>query len=237
MLREVQRTIGALSETTWDLFLDGMFEDPTELIGMVGERAPELLCTYRHLYTRAKQWPYSLGSYVDVMAQVTAMPLLVLPHPTSDGVFDTPLKPVKQVLVLTDHITRSEDLVRYGASLTPEGGRLILAHVEDDATFQRYAEVIGKLADVQTEQTIASIKDRLLQEARDYIASAQEALEGVDVVSEVRMGHRIMDVRALINEHEVDLVAFAVKDDEQLAMHGLAYPLAIELTDIPVLMV
>ena len=59
----------------------------------------------------------------------------------------------------------------------------------------------------------------------------------IEVVEEVRMGHRVSDVRALISKHDVDLVVFAVKDDEQLAMHGLAYPLAIELTDLPVLMV
>ena len=37
-------------------------------------------------------------------------------------------------------------------------------------------------------------------------------------------------------EHEIDLLVFNTKDDDQLAMHGLAYPLAVEVRGIPILM-
>ena len=37
-------------------------------------------------------------------------------------------------------------------------------------------------------------------------------------------------------EDEVDLLVLNTKDDDQLAMHGLAYPLAIELREIPLLL-
>jgi hypothetical protein len=40
----------------------------------------------------------------------------------------------------------------------------------------------------------------------------------------------------LITQHHIDLLVFNTKDDDQLAMHGLAYPLAIELRQIPLLM-
>ena len=34
----------------------------------------------------------------------------------------------------------------------------------------------------------------------------------------------------------VDLLVMNTKDEDQLAMHGLAYPLAVELRQIPLLM-
>ena len=43
--------------------------------------------------------------------------------------------------------------------------------------------------------------------------------------------------RALVREHEVDLLIMETKDEDQLAMHGLAHPLAIEIREIPLLMI
>ena len=52
----------------------------------------------------------------------------------------------------------------------------------------------------------------------------------------VTSGHHIRTYRRLIEEHEVDLLVMNTKDEDQLAMHGLAYSLAIELRAIPLLM-
>jgi hypothetical protein len=50
------------------------------------------------------------------------------------------------------------------------------------------------------------------------------------------MGHRLSEYKRLIEEHGVDLLVFHTKDEDQLAMHGMAHPLAIELRDVPLLM-
>jgi hypothetical protein len=52
----------------------------------------------------------------------------------------------------------------------------------------------------------------------------------------VRTGHRLQAFKDLIAEHELDLLVMNTKDEDQLAMHGLAYPLAIEIRSIPLLM-
>ncbi len=39
-----------------------------------------------------------------------------------------------------------------------------------------------------------------------------------------------------IDEKQVDLLVLNTKDGDQLAMHGLAYPLAVEVRQIPLLM-
>ena len=56
------------------------------------------------------------------------------------------------------------------------------------------------------------------------------------IESIVASGHHIRAYRSLVEEHEVDLLVMNTKDEDQLAMHGLAYPLAVELHDIPLLM-
>jgi hypothetical protein len=50
------------------------------------------------------------------------------------------------------------------------------------------------------------------------------------------MGHHVSDCREIIDQHAIDLVVMNTKDEDQLAMHGLAYPLAIELRDLPLLL-
>lgn len=81
---------------------------------------------------------------------------------------------------------------------------------------------------------------RLLKEPADYIRSVEEvlaeAVRDVAIAKDVRMGHRVADCRALVAEHAINLVVMNTKDEGQLAMHGLAYPLAIELRDVPLLL-
>ena len=50
------------------------------------------------------------------------------------------------------------------------------------------------------------------------------------------MGSRLDDYKKLIRDHAVDLLVFNTKDEDQLAMHGVGYPLAVEVREIPLLM-
>ena len=45
------------------------------------------------------------------------------------------------------------------------------------------------------------------------------------------------DYKRLIDEHRVDLLVMNTKDEDQLAMHGLSYPLTVELRDTPLLLI
>lgn len=221
--------------------LDGdSYKDAESLLEQINTHAPDLICTYRNLYSRTKRWPYSLGSYLDVMAQVTPMPVLVMPHPTDAGGFDPPCPIVRDVLVLTDHMTGASNLINHAASFVGKDSALVLAHIEDESTFERYAEVIGKLPNIDTDQAVEAIRTRLLKEASDFVESCRQGLAQAPigrVVEEVRMGHLVNAFKSLIQDHEVELVVFNVKDEDQLAMHGLAYPLAVELRSLPILMV
>ena len=72
--------------------------------------------------------------------------------------------------------------------------------------------------------------------AKMTVVENTDKVQNVAVDQEIRMGHHVSDCQQLLEEHGVDMVVMNTKDDEQLAMHGLAYPLAIELRETPLLL-
>ena len=211
-----------------------------ELLERVEAERPGLMCTHRHLHSESWKWPYTLGEYVDVLTQVTTTPVLVMPHPERPEFQELAGHRPHSVMAMTDHLTGDNRLVNYAAHVTQPGGRLLLGHVEDDAIFERYMEAISKISTIDTDVAREEIQARLLKDPEDYIESCREGLTRsapeLTVEAMVTSGHHIRAYRRLIEEHEVDLLVMNTKDEDQLAMHGLAYPLAIELRAIPLLM-
>jgi len=58
----------------------------------------------------------------------------------------------------------------------------------------------------------------------------------VEAVPIITTGHHLAEYKRLVEEHRVDLLVMNTRDDDQMAMHGLAYPLAVELRSIPLLL-
>ena len=115
----------------------------------------------------------------------------------------------------------------------------MLTHVEDQFYFDRMLTVIDKIAEIDSDVAKQAIMEQLLADPRDYIESCRaviEPRENVTVESIVTFGHLMNDHRRLIEENEIDLLILHTKDDDQLAMHGLAYPIAVEIRTIPMLM-
>lgn len=235
----------AVLESGGDVAFERHFAKPNEDVGSlleaVEEMRPDLVCCYRNLHGRARRYPFSLGAHVDVLAQATTTPILLVPAPTGEGRLSPTCEDTEVVMVLTDHLTTEHRLINYGVRLTRSGGRLLLAHLEDDAIYERYIDVISKIPQLDTDVARERIRGQLLKEPADYIGSVRavlaEEVKDVTVHQDIRMGHHIADCRQLVDEHSVDLVVMNTKDDEQLAMHGLAYPLAVELRDTPLLLV
>jgi hypothetical protein len=144
------------------------------------------------------------------------------------------------VLVVTDHIIGEQQLVSWGVHLCPKQGTVVLAHVEDEPTYERYTRLIAMIPDADTETTIARLKKKLLGRAEDYIRSIAEGLAELDIeetiVPVVTMGRALADYRRIIDEHDIDLVVVNTKDTNQRAMHGMAYAMSIEFQDIPLLL-
>lgn len=211
-----------------------------DLLKLIDERQPDLVVTYRNLHSDAWSWPHSLGEIVDVLTQVTDVPVLLIPNPREDADYAARMRNTDSVMAITDHLTGDHRLVNYAAALTQPGGKLTLSHVEDSQTLERILEAISKIPEIDTDTAREELTKQLLKDPAEYIASCQQVLDeaGVDVLvdSSVTLGHQLKEHIQLVEQRQTDLLVLNTKDDDQLAMHGLAYPLAVQLRRTPLLM-
>ena len=230
----------ARGKPDWELFGGDSPFGIREVLEAVEQAKPDLVVTYRDLHGAAGEWPQSLGRHVDVLTQATMTPVLVLPCPEKGNMPGHALQNTDRVMAVTDHLAGDHRLVSYAAHFTRDGETLFLSHVEDDTVFERYISAIGKIPDLDTEIAREEIKVRLLEDPIEYIESCRTGLarEGsqIKVESRVKLGHLLADYRELVEENEINLLVMYTKDEEQLAMHGIAYPLAVELRSTPLLM-
>lgn len=216
------------------------FQTVGDLLSLVETREPDLVVTFRHLHSTAWKWPYSLGEHVDVLTQVAPCPVMVVPHPGRGGALEHALANTDQVMAITDRLTGDNRLVNYAARFTQPGGTLHLSHVEDRGHFERMMELISKVPSIDTATAREEILKRMLKEPADYIKSCRNSLEACDrpvrVESLVLLGRRLAEYRRLVETHSIDLLVMNTREEDQLAMNGLAYPLAVELRSIPLLL-
>ena len=219
------------------------FSTVQQLLDRLENPRPDLVCTYRNLHAETADHPFSLGAYVNVLTQATEIPTLLLPEPkVLEKTEPSPLADgTKHVMVVTDHLAGDHHLVSMAVRFVSEGGELILSHIEDQKAFERYMKAIDKIPDLDSELARKMIGDQLLGEPRDYIESCRTVLEAQGVQNQIKpqvtFGHRIEDYRHLIEDRHIDLLVMNSRDDDQLAMHGVAYPLVVELRKTPILLV
>jgi hypothetical protein len=236
-------------EVTWTIKARDAFENVRGLLALVEEVIPDLVITYRSLHSQAWPWTTTLGRYVDVLAQEVPMPVLLLPNPHAEAKSPESFRGGKpryeqtgtgRVMALTSHLTGEHRLVNQAAFFTEKDGSLFLVHVEDDHVFARYMDAISKIPAIDTETARETILERLLTDPMDYIRSCAAGLKAAGVPLQVEeivvMGHHLREVRRIVEEQDVNLLVLHTKDEDQLAMHGLAYPLVVELRHLPILM-
>lgn len=228
-------------DVDWRVLGKADYDDVGQLLEMVLDDKPDLICTYRNLNNDEFAFPYSLGAYLNVLVRLSKPPVLVLPHPRKEKGYSWTEINTDRVMVVTDHLTGDERLVNWGVHFTEDKGTLYLSHVEDDATLQRYLDVIAKIPQLSSDVANEKLKAQLLKEPTDYIRSCQKVIQdaGVPLTVEavVRTGHTVADHRHLVEEREVDLLVLRSHDDaHEVAMHGVAYTLTVELTGLPMLL-
>ena len=208
------------------------------LLSLVEADKPDLICSYRNLHTEHGRWPYTLGDHIEVLTQVTDVPILLLPRP--EALPDEGYQAPTRVMALTGHLADSPELVDAALPLLGAEGKLFLSHIEDDLTFERYLEAISRIPEIDTALAREKIQAALLAAPRRFIEACRRSLAverpGLELIPAVEMGHHLKSYQQLIEDKAIELLIFPTKDDDQLAMHGMAYPLAIELRSLPLLM-
>lgn len=224
----------------WTDVSSSEFSTIQDLMDILEKEDPDLVCTHRHVGSPNQRWPWTLGEVLDVLTQATDRAVMVLPHPDTDDAATLPDRDTSVVMVMTDHLTGDGHLVSHALRYTMPKGRLILCHVEDDAVLARYTDAISKIPEMDTDSVTGMLRERLLKDPTDYIASCREGLAEagvpVTVEADVSFGHRLAKWKHLVDEHDASLLVMNAKDEDQDAMHGLAHPIAIEMRQVPLLM-
>ncbi len=241
LLEQVRSFLSVLGEGLEWLHLGGPdFASVGSLLERVEDAGPDLVVTYRHLHSNAWQWPHGLGEYLDVLSQATDIPVLVLPHPDAGRALPHAVANTDSVMAITDHLTADARLVDHALRFTAPSGTCWLTHIESQRSFDRFLAAVEKIPEIETEDVRELVEAQLLKQPRDYIQSCQEVIEAQGVPVEIRaivaMGDRVDEYLRLVEGHSVDLLVLNTLDGDQLAMHGQAYPLAVELRGIPLLM-
>lgn len=240
-LQELKTFLVVLEESEqppeWHTLAGSHYANGPEVLAKIAELEPDLIVTYRLLKEITKDQTYSLGTYLDVLSQSILAPILVIPRDPQDMNL---AQGTPQVLAVTGHLTGDDRLVNWALPFVRgDKGDLFLGHIEDDHAFGRYLEVIGKIPALDTATAREEIQAQLLKEPKEFIESVKAAVSKarpqLQVHGIVRLGHRVRDYAQLVSEHEVDLLVIEGKDESQVAMSGLAYSLAVELTNLPIL--
>lgn len=240
----LQATKGYLSEAAndanWQLLEQKDFTGSRDLLEKIEGQRPDLTITYRHLKSDSWKWPYGLGECLDVLTQATPNPVLLLPHPERKEPANARKVPPHTVMAVSGHLGSDHNLIQAAIHFTASNGKLTLSHVEDESTFERYLDAIAKIPELDTEVAEESILERLLKDARDYADAVRKEVETqnrpIEITGISKLGKRLSDYRELVEDQKVDLLVMNAKDDDQMAMHGMAYPLAVELQSVPMLL-
>jgi hypothetical protein len=215
------------------------WSDIPSLLAAIGTHTPDVIVTYRNLFSAWTQMPHTLGSVLDVLSQDTPYPIMILP--TMAGEHPTPRLPdhTHRVMVVTNHLTGDSHLVNWAAHFCDDDGTLYLTHVEDLATFEQYADVLARIPGHDTETLVDSVRKKLMSLPSDYInrviAGLAEAGIHETVIPIVAMGHPVHTYERLVLEHEVDLIVMNSGEERQ-AMSELSHALAMEITEHPLLL-
>jgi len=241
LLDQVHTFLSVLGDDPEWLHLCGAdFASVGNLLERVEGASPDLIVTYRRLHSNAWQWPHGLGEYLDVLTQATPIPVLVLPHPDAGRALPHAIANTDCVMAITDHLTADAHLVDYALRFTEPSGTCWLTHIESQRGFDRFQACIEKIPEIETESARELIEAQLLKEPRDYIDSCRRVIRDHDVSVKIEaivaMADRVEEYRRLIEDQRVDLLVLNTLDGDQLAMHGHAYPLAVELRAVPLLM-
>jgi len=225
---------------TWEAVHGEEPDTPDELLNIVEEHAPDLIVTQRNLHDDIKAPHFGLGVYVEVLTQSTGVPVMVAPR-LWDEAFEKATEKLEDVMLVTDHLVGDDRLVNWAVHFVNDSGILFFTNVESQVVFQRYMSVISRIPGIETELAEGEIRRELLKEAEDYIQRCCEILAKVkpnlQTEAIVTMGYPLSTYRELLKQHRHEMLVMDSKDEKQIAMRGLAYTMAVEFSDIAMLLI
>ena len=236
-----QELMAPTAATEWDVHGIDSWSGVEGVVKMIEESEADIICTYRNMRSDAWRWSYSLGVYLNAMNRITKRPVMVTPNPHFDPTLAWRKCQSDSIMVATDHLTGDDVLTNWGLTFTRPSGTLHLTHLEHAQAFERFIGAVAKTPDIDTDVARSTLLSQLLKEPKDYIASVADVMAelkmDIRVEEHVMFGKGVPEYRQAIVDLEVDVAIFPALEEERVGLNGIAYSLAVELTNIPVVMV
>ena len=243
LLKSVQPLAPPLAghpEPRWKVFDRDSFTTVSDLLLKLGDFGADLVVAERNLkLDHADNLIYGLTNYIDALTQVMEAPLLLLPSRSHhDGLrnYATP----RVIMVETDHLTGDNRLINWGVRFAEPDGSLYLTHIEDGAAFAKTIDAISRIPEIDTQLAEQTLHDTLLKLPHDFVLSAKARLRtrfpDLSIEEIVRFGTALSDYESIIEEKDIDLLILNTKEAGQLAMNGIAYAMAVEFKERPLLL-
>lgn len=226
------------SRNQWQQLSEKDYRTTGELLEQVDQQRPDVICTYRNLNTEDWQFELSIGSRLDTLVSKSPYPVLVLPHPATSPQPAANANGNATVIALTDHLTEDHKLIDYSVSFLARPGSLVLVHLEDQDTFDRYLSAIGHITTIDTTNAEETLRHQLLKEPHTFISTCRERLADsepqIQVKEIVEFARGIQPFHQHINNEAADLVVINGIDHDQPGIHGLAQRLMNETRQRPI---
>ncbi len=178
-IQRLRPFIASLVDHGAELSISAVGADDTDtidkLLKTVEEHQPDLVVTYRCLHSSAWRWPYTIGDHIEVLTQVTDRPVLLLPRVDTGDASSEPLTAPATVLAMTDHLSGDGRLVNWAATFAGHG-KLVLAHIEDEAIFEQYIDLCSKTPLIDTDVARRELKRLILSEPRGWVDTVRTTL-------------------------------------------------------------
>jgi len=225
---------------TWESIHGDEPDTRDELLKVVEAHAPDLIVTHRNLHDDIRDPHFGLGVYVEVLTQSTEAPVMVVPR-LWDEAFEKATEKLEDVMMVADHLVGDDRLVNWAVHFVNNSGILFFTNVESQFEFERYMAAVSRIPDIETELAEGEIRRELLKEAEDYIQRCRKILAKVkpnlQTEAIVTMGYPLPTYRELLRQHHHKMLVMDSKDEKQIAMRGLAYAMAVEFSDIAMLLI
>ena len=196
--------------------------------------------THRNLHDNIRDAHFGLGVYVEVLTQSADVPVMVVPR-LRDEAFEKATEKLEDVMLVTDYLAGDDRLVNWAVHFVNNSGSLFFTNVESQFEFERYMAVISRIPSIETELAEQEIRGELLKEAEDYIQRCRQVLAEVKpnlrTETSTTIGYPLATYRDMLHQHHHEMLVIESKDEKQVAMRGLAYTMAVEFSDIAMLLI
>ena len=136
-VRSFLEPLPGIADATLACIAGDDFDNADTLLGKLGDVGADFVVSYRNVKGSDRSGRSTLGSYIHILSQETAVPLLLLPDPDSPQ-FRERLASDGPVMVMTEALTGDSTLINSGLLFCREGGSLYLSHIESGPIFERY---------------------------------------------------------------------------------------------------